>query len=196
MDAISSQVRSIPPRRELIDRDRWISIRPIEASDAAGLSDFYARLSPESKRRRFLSYAKPSAGALARAFTEREGQGFVGILDAPGPSDGVVVAHASLQPDGLGCAEIAFAVADELQGHGIGSALMEAVVQHAQQLGLRRLSATMFADNTPMRRLLRGAGCEIALDQIDAGTEEIALAICSLTALSPPQRAPRSPSPR
>ena len=196
MDTISSQVRSIPPRRERIDRNRWVSIRPIEASDAAGLSDFYARLSPESKRRRFLSYAKPSDGALARAFTEREGQGFVGILDAPGPNDGQVAAHASLQPDGLGCAEIAFAVADELQGHGIGSALTEAVVQHAGQLGLRRLSATMFADNTPMRRLLRGAGCEIALDQIDAGTEDIALAICSLTALSPPQRAPRSPSPR
>ncbi len=138
--------------------------------------------SPGSKRRRFLSYAKPSDGALARAFTEREGQGFVGILDAPGPNDGVVVAHASLQPDGLGCAEIAFEVADELQGHGIGSALTETAVEHAQQLGLRRLSATMFADNTPMRRLLRGAGCEIALDQNDAGTEEIALAICSLTA--------------
>ena len=38
----------------------------------------------------------------------------------------------------------------------------------------------MFAANTPMRRLLRGAGCEIVLDQSDAGTEEIALAICSL----------------
>ena len=196
MDTFSSQVRSIPPRRERIDRNRWVAIRPIEGSDVASLSDFYARLSPESKRRRFLSYAKPSDGALARAFTERQGQGFVGILDAPGPSDGEVVAHASLQPDGLGGAEIVFAVADELQGHGIGSALMETVVQHARQLGLRRLSATMFADNTPMRRLLRGAGCEIALDQIDAGTEAIALAICGLTALSPPQRAPRSPSPR
>ena len=196
MDAISSQVRSIPPRRERIDRNRWISIRPIEASDAAGLSDFYARLSPESKRRRFLSYAKLSDGALARAFTEREGQGFVGILDAPGPNDGAVVAHASLQPDGHGGAEIAFAVADELQGRGIGTALMETVVRRARQLGLGRLSATLFADNTPMRRLLLGAGCEIALDEIDAGTEEIALAICSLTALSPPRRAPRSPSPR
>lgn len=196
MDAISSQVRSIPPRRERIDRNRWVSIRPIERSDAAGLSDFYARLSPESKHRRFLSYGNRSDGALARAFTEREGEGLVGILDEPGPNDGEVVAHASLQPDGQGCADIAFAVADELQGHGIGTALMEMVVQHAKELGLQRLSATLFADNTPMRRLLQGAGCEIALDQIDAGTEEIALAICSLTALSPPRRAPRSPSPR
>ena len=195
MDAISSQGRSIPAQRERIDGNRWVSIRPIEGSDAHGLTDFYARLSPESKRRRFLGYGDLD-GALARAFTEREGQGFVAILDEPGPNDGQVVAHASVQRDGLGGAEIAFAVADELQGHGIGSALVESVVQHARQLGLRRLSATMFADNTPMRRLLRGAGCEIVLDQSDAGTEEIALAICSLTAVSPPQRAPRSPSPR
>ena len=115
------------------------------------------------------------------------------VLGEPGPNDGQVVAHASLQPDGMGGAEIAFAVADELQGHGIGTALMETAVEYAQHLGLRRLSATMFADNAPMRRLLQGAGCEIALDQIDAGTEEIALAICSLPA-SPPQRASRSPS--
>ncbi len=193
MDAITYQVRSIPPRRERTDGKRSVLIRPIEGSDAAALSDFYARLLPESKRRRFLGYGNLD-GALARAFTEREGEGFVGILDEPGPNDGQLVAHASLQPDGLGGAEIAFAVADELQGHGIGSALMESVVEHARQLGLRRLSATMFADNTPMRRLLRGAGCEIVLDQSDAGTEEIALAVCRLPAISPPQRV-QGPSP-
>ena len=93
MDAITYQVRSIPPRRERIDRNRWISIRPIEASDAAGLSDFYARLLPESKRRRFLGYGDLD-GALARAFTEHEGQGFVGILDEPGPNDGARLAAA------------------------------------------------------------------------------------------------------
>jgi RimJ/RimL family protein N-acetyltransferase len=196
MVSITSQGRSVPPQRGRIDRNGWVAIRPIEASDAVSLCDFYARLLPESRYRRFLSYGKPSDAALARAFTEREGQGFVGILDEPGLNDGQVVAHASLQPDGLGGAEIAFAVADELQGHGIGSALMETVVQHARQLGLRRLSATLFADNTPMRRLLRGAGCEIASERIGAGTEEIALAICRLTALSPPERAPRSPSSR
>ena len=177
MDAIASQTRSTPRRRVRIDRDRWVSIRPIERTDAAGLSDFYAHLSPESQRRRFLSCGNRSGHDLARAFTERDGEGFVGILDQPGPNDGAVVAHASVQPDGHGGAEIAGAVADEFQRHGIGTALMEMVVQHARRLGLRPLTATLFADNTPMRRLLRGAGCEIASDQIDAGIEEIALAI-------------------
>ena len=194
MNAVTSQAQPSPPRRVRIDGKRSVLMRPVEASDAAGLSDFYARLSCESSRRRFLSCGNPPRSAVVRAFTEHEGEGFVGILNAPGAKDGAVVAHVSLQPDGPDSAEIAFAVADDLQRHGLGSALMETAVKHAQRLGLRRLSATMFADNTPMQRLMRGAGCSIALDQIDAGTEEIALAICSLPALSPPL-ASRQPTP-
>ena len=175
MDAIRAHTRPIPPLRHRIDRNRWVSIRPIERADAAGLSDFYARLSPESRRRRFLGCGTRPVADLARVFTEGAGKGFVGILDESGPSDGVVVAHASVLPDGEDSAEIAFAVADELQGHGIGKALMEAVVQHARQVGLRRLNAMLLAENVPMRGLLRNAGCEIRADAVAFGVEEIAL---------------------
>lgn len=175
MDAMRSHTRPIPPLRHRIDGNRWVSIRPIERADAPGLSDFYARLSPESRRRRFLSCGTRPDADLARVFTEGEGSGFVGILDEPGPNDGAVVAHASVQPDAEDSAEIAFAVADELQGHGIGTALMRAVVQHAGRAGLRRLNAMLFAQNVPMRRLLRHAGCPIRSDSVDFGVEELAL---------------------
>ena len=175
MDAIRSHTRPIPPLRHRIYGNRWVSIRPIERADAAGLSDFYARLSPESRRRRFLSCGTRPDADIAGVFTQGEGSGFVGILDEPGPNDGAVVAHASVQPDGEDSAEIAFAVADELQGHGIGTALMRAVVQHARQVGLSQLNAMLFAENVPMRRLLRNAGCAIRSDSVDFGVEEIAL---------------------
>jgi RimJ/RimL family protein N-acetyltransferase len=177
MDAIRSRTRPIPLLMHRIDRDRWVSIRPIERADAAGLSDFYARLSPESRRRRFLGCGTRPNADLVRVFTQGAGEGFVGILDERGPNDGALVAHASVQPDGEDSAEIAFAVADELQGHGIGRALMETVVQHARKIGLRRLNATLFAENVPMRRLLRNAGCEIRSDSVALGVEEIALAV-------------------
>jgi hypothetical protein len=51
MDVIRAHTRPIPPLRHRIDGTRWVSIRPIERADAADLSDFYARLSPESGRR-------------------------------------------------------------------------------------------------------------------------------------------------
>lgn len=176
MDAITSDTRSTSPRRERIDRYRWISIRPIERADAPGLSDFYAGLSPDASRRRFLGCGAGS-GDLGRAFTEPTGEGFVAILGEPGGNDGAVVAHASVQPDGQGGAEVALAVADELQGRGIGRALMQTAVEHARRLSLRQLTATLYADNTPMRQLLGGAGCRILSDQIDAGVEEIAIAV-------------------
>ena len=179
MDAIRSHTRPIPTLRHLIDGTRWVSIRPIERADAAGLSDFYARLSPESWRRRFLSWGTRLDRDLAAVFTEGEGSGFVGILAEPGPNDGALVAHASVQPDGEDSAEIAFAVADELQGHGIGTALMEAVVQHARQAGLRRLNAMLFAENLPMRRLMLNAGCGIRSDRVDLGIEEVALDVAT-----------------
>ena len=149
-------------------------------TDAADLSDFYRRLSPESRRRRFLSCGTRPDTDLARAFTEGQRTGFVGILHEPGPNGGAVVAHASVQPDGEDSAEIAFAVADDMQGRGIGRALMEVVVQHARRVGLRRLNAMLYADNAPMRRLLRNAGCELRSDRMDLGIEEVALDVRDL----------------
>lgn len=178
MDAQTSHAtRSTPRRRERIDRDRWVSIRPIERTDAAGLSDFYAGLSPESRRRRFLGCTSLPDSALGRRFTDPEGEGFLAVLDEAGPNDGAIVAHASLQPDGPDSAEIAFAVADELQGRGLGRLLMKVVLADARRRGLNRLNATLYAENAPMRRLLRGGGVQILSDDIDAGVEEIAVAV-------------------
>ena len=39
------------------------------------------------------------------------------------------------------------------------------------------LSATLYADNAPMRKLIRGAGCAVASDQIDTGVEEVVLSV-------------------
>jgi hypothetical protein len=83
-----------PPTEGADHRDRWVSIRPIELTDAAGLSDFYARTSPES-RRRFLSCSRLSEAALGRRFTHPGGEGFLAVVDEAGPNDGAIVAHAA-----------------------------------------------------------------------------------------------------
>ena len=176
MVAVSSHERSLPDSRERVG-DQWVSIRPIERTDASGLSDFYDRLSPESRRRRFLGCVRRSGAELAAAFTRHDGQGFVAILAERGPNDGAVVGHATLQPDGTGGAEVAFAVADDLQGRGIGHRLMEAVVAGARSTGLRRLNATLFADNGAMRLLLRDAEGSVVSDSIESGVEEVVLAV-------------------
>ncbi|HET8776538.1 MAG TPA: GNAT family N-acetyltransferase [Candidatus Limnocylindria bacterium] len=178
MNEMTTQARSAARQRVPIDDGRWVSIRPIERSDAQGLSDFYARLSPESRRTRFLGSAPTLDGDLLRAFAEA-GEGLVGILTERGPRDGAVVAHASVQAMGGGEAEIAFAVADELQGRGIGRQLLSMALDLARARGLRFATATLLAENVPMRRLVQRAGDRIVADRLDAGVEEVTLSLAA-----------------
>ena len=157
---------------------RWVSIRPIERSDAAGLSAFYAGLSPESRRRRFLGAVVTVDPALIAQFVMPD-EGIVGVLREPGRDDGAIVAHASVQADRSGGAEVAFAVADELQGRGLGSALVDAAIRMAGERGFSHASASLYADNAPMRRLLHDRAREVVSDIIDGGVEEIELRLAA-----------------
>lgn len=178
MDAITSHDRPAPSERKELGHERWVSIRPIERRDASALSDFYAHLSLESRRRRFLS----CGSRLDRAFVDRlaAAPGIVAVLRERGPDDGAIVAHASVQPDGEGGAELAFAVADRFQGLGIGRRLVGLALRQAQAMGSRRATATLLAENAPMRHLLIDAGTPVVTDRIDAGVEEIVLGLTAV----------------
>jgi GNAT superfamily N-acetyltransferase len=172
MNAMNSHERPIFPIRVNIGPEQWVSIRPIERADASALSDFYARLSPESRRRRFLGGSSPGPKLIA---TLAGDPGVVAVVLESGPGDGAIVAHASVQPDGHHGAEIAFAVADGFQGHGLGRRLVNRAVRLARELGADRASATILAGNASMRHLLTRAGLPLRDDCLEAGTEELVL---------------------
>jgi GNAT superfamily N-acetyltransferase len=149
-----------------------IAFRPVRRSDAAALADFYATLTPESRRRRFLGGSVPDAQRMSDFAGD---PGVVGELRDGGPHDGAIVAHASVQPDGHHGAEVAFAVADEQQGHGLGRRLVSYALKLARELGADRASATMLADNVAMRHMLTAAGQPVRADRLEAGEEELVL---------------------
>ena len=176
-----------------LDGHRRVSIRPIEPSDTPALSAFYDGLSAESSRRRFLgcSRSRPPAAEI-----DGRDAGLVAELVEPGPRDGAIVGHAALHLLGSGRAEAAFAVADDLQRGGIGTALMREAIRRARSLGLQRLEASTFAENAAMRRILLGAGRPILGDVIDAGIEEIALDLSAPLSDAAAQRARQCRLPR
>lgn len=133
-------------------------IRPIRPDDKAALTAFFERLSPESRRRRFLA-PKPRLTARDLAFlTEVDGRDHVALV-AVDPDDGIVgVARYAAWRDGSGMAEIAFAVAEDWHGRGLGSALGSRLVEHAGRSGLAGLTASTFVENLPARALLRRLG--------------------------------------
>jgi acetyltransferase len=149
-----------------------ITIRPVRRADGAGLADFFARLSPESRRLRFMSACTPASQLIT---TLAGDPGVVAVLHESDPRAGAIVGHASVQPDGRHGAEVAFAVSDELRGHGLGRRLVSSSLKLARELGADQASATMLIGNDPMRHLLRTAGQPVRDDRVEAGTEEIEL---------------------
>ena len=155
---------------------RWVTIRPIESSDWNGLLDFYRRLSADARYTRFLGMTSGIGGSVARRYStarDRGADGFVAVLREVGPADGAIVAHLCMEPDRAGATEVAVAVADGMRRLGVGSALMAAAMRSAQSSGARRLTASMFAGNEPMRRLFLGAGGQLVHQSIDAGVESM-----------------------
>jgi acetyltransferase len=142
-----------------------VHIRPVQAADAPELQQFYAGLSPESRRRRFLG----SIGGLTLAQVERLCRyGFVAALAEDGGER--IVGHLCLMPIEPDAEEVAVVVGDAWQRQGIGRALYAAALRSAEARGIHRLEATMFAYNAPIRRLLTGAGRPYRIESDELGT--------------------------
>jgi L-amino acid N-acyltransferase YncA len=147
-----------------------VRIRRIRTADASEVCRFYADLSDESRRRRFLAFTRELSDEQASRFSRH---GFVATVSSQ--SGDRIVGHLTLEPAEPHVEEVAVAVADEWQHRGIGRALYAAALESAQKRGVRRLEATMFAYNTPIRRLLTGAGRPYRITSDELGTLKLTI---------------------
>jgi acetyltransferase len=69
----------------------------------------------------------------------------------------VGVTRYSLEPDGES-AEFALVVADDWHSNGVGSQLLEILIDYARQRGVRVLFGEVLLQNTPMRQLAQRMG--------------------------------------
>jgi RimJ/RimL family protein N-acetyltransferase len=136
-----------------------VTLRALAASDTAGYFDLFARMSPESRYRRF--------GTSKPALTRREVAYFTAIdgtdhaaIAAIDQRDGSIVGVARYvrHADRPDAAEVAIEVADALQRVGIGSALARATIERAHANGVSALTARAQWENRPARRLLHRHG--------------------------------------
>jgi acetate---CoA ligase (ADP-forming) len=152
-------VASAPERQPLV-RDVLLrdgSTLRLQAPTPADFDDikaFYDGLSPESRYLRFHGFGRTDA--VARADAEASGVDRLALI---GRHDGGVVAAAGF--DGLrepGVAEVAFAVADDDQGRGIGTRMLEQLAEIAAERGIHRFDAEVMANNGPMLGVFEHAG--------------------------------------
>jgi len=129
-----------------------VVVRPLRNGDVSTVLAVFARLSQESRRARFngpkpcLSDAELSQ--LARVDARHH------ALVAYVAGDPQPAAIARLARAGAS-AEIAFAVADEYQHRGLGSALAAELIADARAAGITEITALTSSDNPAALKLIR-----------------------------------------
>src|SRR3954452_11897132 len=132
-----------------------LSARPIRPDDKDALLAFFARLSPESRRRRFLA-PKPRLTARDLVFlTEVDGRAHVALVALDRGGAIVGVARYAAWRDRPDRADVAFAVADDWHARGLGTELGKRLVDHARRAGVAALTGSTLSENAPARSLVR-----------------------------------------
>jgi RimJ/RimL family protein N-acetyltransferase len=160
----------------LADGSRAV-VRTLAGGEAAVVQEVFDGMSEASRRQRFAG-AKPSLSVwdleLLSRIDHEDHEAFV-ALDA---ETGVAVGEAHLvrDRDDRQVGEVAFAVADAWQGRRLGTYLAEVVARRARELGMNRVRATMLADNSRSRALLRRMG-SLVHRRYEAGGLELEVAL-------------------
>ena len=139
--------------------DPPVLIRPIRADDGERLSASHARLSPESRYRRFLSAKPELTGADVRYLVEVDGIDHIALVATHPSLPGepiVAVARCIRVPGSPDTGEVAIVVADALQGNGVGRRLITRLAELAVAQGITRFRAMMLSENVAIQRLLVG----------------------------------------
>jgi GNAT superfamily N-acetyltransferase len=145
---------------------KGITIRPLRNGESEAVQAVFDRLGPRSGLLRF--------GGAKTVLTE----GDLRQLTRVGGDHHVLVALAEGEPIGIARlvrdgdeADVAFAVADEWQNHGVGSILADRLACEARAAGIVRLRATMQAENRAslklMRRMTKGLSTRIVAGQLE-----------------------------
>jgi acetyl coenzyme A synthetase (ADP forming)-like protein len=131
-------------------------LRDIGPGDAGALVAFHRALSPQTVIRRFFGPHPELSAAEVERFTTVDGVDRVALVVERG-GELVAVARYDRHP-GSEEAEVAFVVADRLQGHGLGTILLEHLAAAARANGIVRFTADTLADNHRMIDVFRDAG--------------------------------------
>lgn len=128
-------------------------------TDEPGLVSLFQSLSDEARWFRFFSPAKDSALA-AEAHREVNLDRTFGLFALSGVA-GRVVGHAFYAEVDKGRAEVAFTIADDFRGRGLGTILLGQLAEVAVANGIQEFEAEVAASNHAMLHVFRESGFPI-----------------------------------
>jgi|HubBroStandDraft_2_1064218.scaffolds.fasta_scaffold70204_2 RimJ/RimL family protein N-acetyltransferase len=149
-------------------------IRYAEQGDRGAVRAMHAEMSPDNRYLRFFSLSLQGPEQEARRMCRPAARDHVALLAVIA---GRLAGAASYElVAATGHAEIAFAVADHLHGHGIATLLLEQLVAVGQRNGVRVFDAETLPENYQMQHVLAAAGLPTERHSLD-GEVDIALSL-------------------
>jgi len=156
-------------------------LRSVAPDDRAGLTRFYGGLSRDSIAARFHGSAPTIPEATATFFCRPDHEHREGIVaesfDASG--EPTIIGHVCIEPIDRDVAEVAIAVADTWQHHGVGRAMLGRAIAWAQSHDIARLAASTQCSNAAMIALLRSMDHPITFGASGDGTVDVYLDLSS-----------------
>jgi acetate---CoA ligase (ADP-forming) len=136
-----------------------LRLRAPVAEDTDALLEFFSNLSEHSSYLRFHGF--PSLGPkLVESALEPDWQERGALIGSLGGRVVAVANWARLRAPRS--AEVAFAVADEFQGHGIGTRLLEQLAMRAADAGIEEFVAEVLHENSAMLGVFQDAGFAVS----------------------------------
>ncbi|WP_327068613.1 bifunctional acetate--CoA ligase family protein/GNAT family N-acetyltransferase [Kitasatospora sp. NBC_01302] len=156
-----STVQPLPPTVEaLLSDGTTAAIRPLRPADREAAYDLHAvRMSEKSRRQRFFAASRLAPKLAAdRLCAPRPGFMALGAWvdrELVGAADYEIVRE---RPD---AAEIALAVADRWQHHGVATLLLEHLLHAAREQGVRTIEADTLAGNRAVHQVFTDLGLRV-----------------------------------
>jgi acetyltransferase len=159
-----------------LDDGATLQLRPIRPEDEPALHAAFAKLTPEEIRLRFFVRMQQIPHPLAARFTQIDYDREMALVliepQPPGELFGVVRIHAD--PD-LQRAEFAVLVRHELAGRGLGTLLMQRIIDYARRRGIGEIFGLVLRENRRMLTLCRELGFAAHVDPDDSAYMHVSL---------------------
>jgi acetyltransferase len=138
---------------------RRVTIRPIKPDDEAAERRFFGRLSPETRRLRFMKFVRSLNEQIVHAFSRVDYDRHMAFV-CEAEEEIVGEARYAANPDGRSC-EFSVVIADDWHKSGIGGLLMSALIRYARASGFRTMEGLVLRENRTMVKFVRALGFEI-----------------------------------
>lgn len=141
-----------------------VSIRTVSINDGPLLQEFVRNLSAQSRYQRFFYPLQELTTAMLDRFTQSDphtAMTLLAVIRQNGRERALAMAQYAVNADPH-CCDFGVVVADEWQGEGIGTRLMQRLIGVARSAGIIHFEGDLLPSNAPMQHLMAKLDFEVA----------------------------------